>query len=280
MTSVSDSPSSIEATTVLLQGELPQLEAQQQSLEKELATVTERLESVRTALGALQSLSLAPHLGGTAVSPDAGAQAEAGVASEPAVPAAQPATAEEAGHTAEQDSPAASADVAVPQPRTEEETAPSVRGKARKAAKAAAGSERTAGASRKTVASKEAKAPTAKKAATPKPAKAPAAKKAATAVADKPADGKKTTDGKKTAAKATADAQQDGDTQAGGLTEQILEILARSGSTPVRARDVASALGRDATPGSINAVRSTLDRLVGTSRAHRAGRGLYQAPQS
>lgn len=272
MTSVSDSPSSIEATTVLLQGELPQLEAQQQSLEKELATVTERLESVRTALGALRSLSLGPHPGATAVSPDAGAQA--GVASEPAVPAANPATAQEAGHTAEQDSPAASADVAVPQPRTEEETAPSsVRGKARKATKAATGSERTAGASRKTVASKEAKAPAAKKAATPKPAKAPAAKKAST-VTDK------TTDGKKTAAKATADTQQDGDTQAGGLTEQILEILSRSGSTPVRARDVASALGRDATPGSINAVRSTLDRLVGTSRAHRAGRGLYQAPQS
>ncbi|MFJ1747843.1 hypothetical protein ACIOJD_16540 [Streptomyces sp. NPDC088116] len=260
MTSVSDSPSSIESTTVLLQGELPQLEAQQQSLEKELATVTERLESVRTALGALQALSLGPHPGVTTVAPDAGTPDETGVASEPA----------------------AAADAAVPQPRSEEETAPSVRGKAAKTTKAATGSERAAGTSRgtKTGASKEAKQRPAKKAATPKSSKPATAKKAATAVTDKPADGKKTTDGKKTAAKGTADAQQDGDTQAGGLTEQILEILARSGSTPVRARDVASALGRDATPGSINAVRSTLDRLVGTSRAHRAGRGLYQAPQS
>ncbi|MET9670977.1 hypothetical protein ABZY19_37510 [Streptomyces sp. NPDC006475] len=65
-----------------------------------------------------------------------------------------------------------------------------------------------------------------------------------------------------------------------GLTEQVLKVLSMSGNRPVRARDIAQALGRDATSGSINAVRSTLDRLVATSRAHRAGRGLYQTPVS
>lgn len=63
----------------------------------------------------------------------------------------------------------------------------------------------------------------------------------------------------------------------GRLTEQILEYLATIGGTEVRARDVAAALGRDTNTGSINAVRSTLDRLVGASRVRRTGRGLYRA---
>ncbi|CAG6392059.1 hypothetical protein NMG29_31710 [Streptomyces cocklensis] len=63
----------------------------------------------------------------------------------------------------------------------------------------------------------------------------------------------------------------------GRLTEQILEFFAGTGGADVRARDVASALGRDTDNGSINAVRSTLDRLVGTSRIRRSGRGLYRA---
>jgi hypothetical protein len=48
----------------------------------------------------------------------------------------------------------------------------------------------------------------------------------------------------------------------------------------VRARDVAAALGRDADSGSINAVRSTLDRLVASSRIQRVGRGLYRTGRS
>ncbi len=63
----------------------------------------------------------------------------------------------------------------------------------------------------------------------------------------------------------------------GRLTEQILEYFAGVGDADVRARDVAAALGRDGDSGSINAVRSTLDRLVGNSRIRRAGRGLYRA---
>ncbi len=65
--------------------------------------------------------------------------------------------------------------------------------------------------------------------------------------------------------------------QYGQLTEQIIEFFAHAGDSEVRARDVAAALGRDTDSGSINAVRSTLDRLVGTSRIRRAGRGLYRA---
>ncbi|KAB2977529.1 hypothetical protein F8R89_00195 [Streptomyces sp. SS1-1] len=62
------------------------------------------------------------------------------------------------------------------------------------------------------------------------------------------------------------------------FTEQVIAVLARNPSVALRARDVAEALGRDENAGSINAVRSTLDRLVATSRARRAGKGLYQAP--
>ncbi|MCM1937501.1 hypothetical protein NC239_04660 [Streptomyces sp. G3] len=63
----------------------------------------------------------------------------------------------------------------------------------------------------------------------------------------------------------------------GRLTEQIMEYFARAGDADVRARDVAVALGRATDSGSINAVRSTLDRLVATSRVRRSGRGLYRA---
>ncbi|MEV1025663.1 hypothetical protein [Streptomyces sp. NPDC050264] len=71
--------------------------------------------------------------------------------------------------------------------------------------------------------------------------------------------------------------ESDGQTKYGKLTEQILDYFAEAGDTDVRARTVAAALGRDSDSGSINAVRSTLDRLVGTSRIRRAGRGLYRA---
>ncbi|MCO6004202.1 hypothetical protein NE236_04350 [Actinoallomurus purpureus] len=63
----------------------------------------------------------------------------------------------------------------------------------------------------------------------------------------------------------------------GQLTEQILSYFATIGDTNVRARDVAAALGRDTDAGSINAVRSTLDRLASGSRIKRTGRGLYCA---
>ncbi|MFD7436109.1 hypothetical protein [Streptomyces sp. NPDC059861] len=68
------------------------------------------------------------------------------------------------------------------------------------------------------------------------------------------------------------------DLQGRGFTEQVIAVLTSKPGAVLRARDVAEALGRDGTAGSINAVRSTLDRLVATSRAHRVGRGLYQAP--
>jgi hypothetical protein len=66
----------------------------------------------------------------------------------------------------------------------------------------------------------------------------------------------------------------------GKLTEQIMAYFAEVGDVDVRARDVAAALGRDSDSGSINGVRSTLDRLVGTSRVQRTGRGLYRAKRS
>ncbi|WP_460070502.1 hypothetical protein [Streptomyces sp. YKOK-I1] len=75
---------------------------------------------------------------------------------------------------------------------------------------------------------------------------------------------------------APADTGPDADKQYGKLTEQIMAYFAEVGDVEVRAREVAAALGRDADSGSINAVRSTLDRLVASSRIQRAGRGLYR----
>jgi hypothetical protein len=76
------------------------------------------------------------------------------------------------------------------------------------------------------------------------------------------------------------DTDPDADRQYGKLTEQILAYFTKVGDVEVRAREVAAALGRDTDSGSINAVRSTLDRLVASSRIQRAGRGLYRTWRS
>ncbi|MBY8876090.1 hypothetical protein [Actinacidiphila acidipaludis] len=81
-------------------------------------------------------------------------------------------------------------------------------------------------------------------------------------------------------ASASASGHAEGHSAYGKITDQILEYFAGIGGVEVRARDVAAALGRDSGNGSINAVRSTLDRLVGASRLQRAGRGLYRAQNS
>ncbi|MFI9271252.1 hypothetical protein ACIGXM_11145 [Kitasatospora sp. NPDC052896] len=64
--------------------------------------------------------------------------------------------------------------------------------------------------------------------------------------------------------------------RASGLTEAIVAHLLQAGG-PVKVREVAEALGRDATPSAVNTVRTSLERLAKASRAQRVGRGLYQA---
>lgn len=241
VSSTNGMPGSIEATIALLQAELPRLEERQQDLEKELVAVTDRLESVRGALTALQALSAtgpvrqpASALSEPDTKPAPSASTEAELATGPK------ATAYEEKHPADQtDAP--------PAPQTDTPAAPQTDTPARPTPRKAT---RTEG------------KPPAKKTSQQKQTR----RTAKTA----PAKRAKTPPAKKTTAAASGEA-------GGGLTEQVLSALKDSGSTPVRARDVNQALKRDDTPGSINAVRSTLDRLVATSRAHRAGRGLYQA---
>jgi outer membrane biosynthesis protein TonB len=236
MTSSTNPSGSITEATALLQAELPQLEEYQQTLEKELASVTERLESVRSALTALQALSATP------------------------IPA--PREAESVVATAIDSPPEVAEEEAVSEPLPAEEpaAAPASEDPAEQKAKPAARTRKAAG-------KRPAKAaPAAKRAQAKKTGKQAQAKKSAPAQDKKKAPVKS----EDTAGPAVADSS--------GLTDQVVAVLTRNAGTPLRARDVAQALGRDDSTGSINTVRSTLDRLVATSRAHRAGRGLYQAP--
>lgn len=57
MATTTDSNSGIGSTITTLETELPQLEARQQGLEKDLAAVTERLEAVRAAVTSLKALN-------------------------------------------------------------------------------------------------------------------------------------------------------------------------------------------------------------------------------
>jgi hypothetical protein len=240
MTPESSTLGNVDVTTALLQAELPRLEEHQQELEKKLATVTERVESVRTAPSALQALSAAPPVSLAAVTTSDSAAPLIPAARTEAVTVTEPEAAPQA-----QDAGAA--------------TAPAAAGVGTKTPKAA-----------KAPAKKQKKAVPAQKSAAAKPA---AVKSAAKPAVAKPAAAKP---GKSKAESKPAPAAPADDT--GNLTAQVIEIVAASGSTPLRARDVTEALGRELTTSSINTVRSTLDRLVATSRAGRAGRGLYRAP--
>ncbi|MGW1882451.1 hypothetical protein [Streptomyces sp. NPDC001970] len=260
MTTAAIAADSIEATTALLEAELPQLEEQQQALEEELAAVSERLESVRSALTALSALSATAIPKPRTAESDAHAGAEAGATPvEPAAetePAPEPVAVE--GTTEPAPEPVAVEGTTEPAPEpVAVEGTPVVDDAA--APQKAAAPRRT----RKTSAD------------TKKNASSKAGDTSATAGRQaKESTTAKATKAKQTRGTAPAAALQD----AGGLTEQVIAVLARHADTPLRARDVAQSIGRDDTTGSINAVRSTLDRLVATSRAHRAGRGLYQFP--
>ncbi|MFE0377348.1 hypothetical protein ACFW1M_17570 [Streptomyces inhibens] len=98
--------------------------------------------------------------------------------------------------------------------------------------------------------------------------------------------------GKKTAAKKTAApakpkakkvaskraaAAQPAAKDAGSLIDAALDVLKNS-SVPMRAREINAALGREATPGQIESVRNTLDRVAKQQKlVTRPGRGTYAA---
>ncbi|MFI1252250.1 hypothetical protein ACH4U6_00385 [Streptomyces netropsis] len=245
----------IETTLELLRTELPQLEKHQQTLETDLAVVTERLESVRLALRSLEALAPAPL-----------ARAATAVA---ATPSGLPDSVGEQGSEASK----APAPVAPPRQTTEAKPQATRGKKAAGETKPAAG--KATGSRKRTASTAEGKVPrprVAKKAVAAKkqPAKkAVAVKKEAKATAPKEvqADAGK-------AAQATSAEQPK--KRASGLTKDVVAHLAKAGA-PVKAREVNLALGRDDTNGSINAVRTSLERLVKAGQAHRPGRGLYQA---
>ncbi|GAA1906532.1 hypothetical protein [Streptantibioticus ferralitis] len=64
-----------------------------------------------------------------------------------------------------------------------------------------------------------------------------------------------------------------------GLSESIVACLERA-EGPLRAGEVNEALGRENTAGSVNSVRTALERLAVAARVQRVERGLYQTPQS
>ncbi|TLQ47699.1 hypothetical protein [Streptomyces marianii] len=251
MTSTPTATHSIEATTALLQAELPQLEEQQITLQKELAAVSERLETVRAALAALSALSAtvvpAPRAAEPVVEPPLAEEVPAEPVTDVAAAAGEPVTGS-----------AVPDDTAELPPAVEDGTA-TKSGRPRASRKSAAASKPS-----------KAKRPTAS-ASRRRPAK-----NAPTTPAKSVKSKAKTAGTARRSAASTAPAEAA--PESGGLTEQVIAVLTRHADTALRARDVAQALGRDDSAGNINTVRSTLDRLVATSRAHRAGRGLYQSP--
>ncbi len=202
----------IGSTIAQLEGELPQLEARQMSLEKDLRTAVERLTAVRAALHSLTALSKAPP------APTAFASTATTAARGPASRSV------------------------VPAPRATKSPAAVVVDEQKRHAR-----KKTATPAKKTAAGKK-PAPTAQKPARKRPRQQEGAK-ATPATTTVPA---------------------------GGLAEAVYAVLAGA-DAPMRAGDVNTVLGRTASAGRVNSVRSTLERLTGDRRVKRVGRGLYRA---
>ncbi|MFB7830952.1 hypothetical protein [Streptomyces sp. NPDC056056] len=239
MPSTSTGIPSFDATTAALEAELPQLEQLQQDLEKELAAVSDRVLSVRAALTALLALADTP--APRAVQEQVQVQVQEADPEPKPKPKSEPKSEQEPKSERKQAQAQAESEAAVevaPESVTPEESG-------------SVPAPRKATASRST---RERKAP-------------PRARR-----------GKERPSAKKPRVTPTPQQTPSATQGSTGLTEQVAAVLTQSPNSPMRARDVAKALGRDSSTGAINTVRSTLDRLVATSRADRAGRGLYQAP--
>ncbi|GGU65706.1 hypothetical protein GCM10010211_33650 [Streptomyces albospinus] len=221
-----------------LESTLPELEAQEKLLRGELNDVVQRVTSARHALEHLRVLT-------GAAAPVEQSAPLATVGADVAPPA--PASVEPAGDSASQDSPEVDAAAAAA-------AAPEMVAEPGGVAAAAVPSPRTA-------ASSSAKSRTAKK----RTAKKAAAKKAAAPAKTKKAASKQAAPAEP-AAKGT-----------GGLLEAALKVLQKS-SVPMRAREINEALGREETPGQIESVRNTLDRVAKQQKlVTRPGRGTYAA---
>ncbi|MFG3117790.1 hypothetical protein ACGF4C_25785 [Streptomyces sp. NPDC048197] len=235
-----------------LENTLPGLEEQERLLREQLEGVVQRVRSTREALEHLRVLT------GTAAP-----VSQSSPAASPALPPEEPAAVEPAD-SAGQDSSEPDAAVA-PEAAEEPERTASVVPQPR-----SAGTTRPKSGTAKSSPAKKrnTKKATAKKATADKPNKAnQAAKK--TAAAAKPK-------AKKAASKRAATAQP-ADEGAGSLIDAALTVLKNS-SVPMRAREINAALGREATPGQIESVRNTLDRVARQQKlVTRPGRGTYAA---
>ncbi|MFB8077139.1 hypothetical protein [Streptomyces sp. NPDC056013] len=241
MPSTSTGIPSFDATTAALEAELPQLEQLQQDLEKELAAVSDRVLSVRAALTALLALADTP--APRAVQEQVQVQVQEADPEPKLKPKPEPKSAQV--------------------PKSEQK---------QKQAQAQAESEAAVEAAPETVKPEESGS-------VPAPRKATASRSTRERKAPPRARrGKERPSAKKPRVTPTPQQTPSATQGSTGLTEQVAAVLTQSPDSPMRARDVAKALGRDSSTGAINTVRSTLDRLVATSRADRAGRGLYQAP--
>ncbi|MEU1631108.1 hypothetical protein ABZ746_38890 [Streptomyces sp. NPDC020096] len=80
---------------------------------------------------------------------------------------------------------------------------------------------------------------------------------------------------KATAAAKPAKAAPAKRTRTPGLSKSIVAVLAKS-KKPLRAGEVNEVLGRENTNGSVNSVRTALERLVANRDIQRVGRGLYR----
>ncbi|MBL1088162.1 hypothetical protein JK360_01920 [Streptomyces sp. 9-7] len=236
-----------------LENTLPGLEEQERLLREQLDGVVQRVRSTREALEHLRVLT------GTAAPVSQSSPA----AASPALPPEEPAAVEPAD-SAGQDSPEPDAAVA-PEAAEEPERPASVVPQPRSAGttRAKSGTAKSSPAKKRNT-----KKATAKKAAPDKPNKPnKAAKK--TAAPAKPKV-------KKAASKRAATAQP-ADEGAGKLIDAALTVLKNS-SVPMRAREINAALGREATPGQIESVRNTLDRVARQQKlVTRPGRGTYAA---
>ncbi|WP_371501778.1 hypothetical protein OG871_32855 [Kitasatospora sp. NBC_00374] len=265
------------STIALLEVRLPALRERRRRLEDELAAVIAQESAMVSVLEGLAALAGALIDGSDEQHDEPVGAAHAADPTEP--PAADTATGRELAPVGvPADGPEASRPEPAPAKPTRRRSTSATRTTARTARKAPAGKaapvEKTVPAEKSVPATVPAPEQDAVAEAPAAPARRTVARRAAGSGAGKAAAGKAATKTVPSPRKAPA-ATPSGRRRLTD-TESVLAVLAQA-DAPLRAREVTTLLGLDEADGTVNAVRTRLERLAKAGRAQRPGRGLYTA---
>ncbi|MFH9350403.1 prephenate dehydrogenase [Kitasatospora sp. NPDC017646] len=247
-------------TIAQLEAELPGIEVRRRRLEDELTAAVARENAVRGAIQSLQALAGLPASQDVTSVGNIRAEADATAGGRPQQLAAEAEAAPDQGGEQTEKTTMGTDTATKTAKKTAAKKIPAKKATAKKVAPARKATGKKVAPAKKTAAKKAADG------ARPRTA---AKKTAATAGA-----GPVRTGAEPAAEKSEKAAPAPGRRTTGATSESVLAVLAGARGA-LRAREVTARLGIEESAGTVNAVRTMLERLAKAGRAQRPGRGLY-----